>query len=79
MFDESQRGHLKFWFSEFDEVAVAVEVVMLVVQEGDREGEDEVGGVSRSAPPPLVMEIFLSPAMRLALAPPNSSWIIFIF
>ena len=58
---------------------VAVEVVMLVVQEGDREGEDEVGGVSRSAPPPLVMEIFLSPAMRLALAPPNSSWIIFIF
>lgn len=74
MFDESQRGHLKFWFSEFDEVAVAVavEVVMLVVQEGE---DDDVGGVSRSAlpPPPLLMEIFLSPGMWLALAPPNIS------
>lgn len=85
MFDESQRGHLKFWLSELEEVAVLVEVVIVVVQEGDGEGEDGAGGVSRSRPPPapppplLLMEIFVSPAIRLAVAAPKSSWIIFIF
>lgn len=37
MFDESHRGHLRFWFSD-DVVVVGVEVVVLIVvveEEGD--------------------------------------------
>ena len=79
MFDESHRGHLRFWFSEFVEVVVVVAAVAVevAVEEGDGEEGREVGdGVGGSRTPPL-MEIFLSPAMKLE--PPNSSWIIFLY
>lgn len=81
MLEESHRGHLKFWFSKFDEVVVVVAVVVAVVAVGvvavEQEERDGVGdgeeGVACITPP--LVGIFLSPAIRPA--PPNSSWIIF--
>ena len=67
MLEESHRGHLKFWFSEFD-------VVVVVEEEGEGAGDGEEGWVLACNSTPLV-EIFLSPA--ISPAPPNSSWIIF--
>ena len=86
MFDESHRGHLRFWFSEFDGVVelgvlvVAVEEVVVVVTlvveggHGEEEGMREQGDGRTPLPPDPLVEVFLSPAMRVA--PPNSSWII---
>lgn len=79
MLDESHRGHLKFWFSEFDDVAVAAVEAVGVVEEG-REGEGVGGGRTPAAA--LLMEIFLSPVAIKPEETPNSSWIIldiFIF
>lgn len=72
MLEESHRGHLKLWFSEFVEV-VAVVVVAVVEEEEDGAGDEEEDGVACKTAP--LVEISLPPAIRPA--PPNSSWIIF--
>lgn len=76
MFDESHRGHLRFWFSD-EVVVVGVEVVVVL------EEEEDCIVCSRAPPPstPVLMEEelfeFLSFGVTVAVAPPNSSWIIF--
>lgn len=87
MFDESQRGHLKFWlFSELLFEELLVELLLLAevvggfvvgaVEEDEGEGTGGEGWWlgSNMAVVPL-MEIFLSPPIKPAA--PRSSWIIF--